>query len=122
IDETRLVLEGLEEAAHGRDVGEIWMVEHVDGTTDVEVAVAQEGADLVEEAAVACPERIEWIVRALDVVEDGLEGLAAVPPGQGAADLAQLLQARARHRRDGPCGDPARLRHHHRERAALAAG
>jgi hypothetical protein len=57
------------------------MIQHVDGATDVEIAVAEETADLLEEAAMARPQRVEWIRRALHVVEDGLEGLAPISVG-----------------------------------------
>src|SRR6266436_2409960 len=90
VHQARLVLEGLEQPAHGADIAEVWVVEHVDGAADIEVAVAQEPDDLIEDAAAPGPERVERIRRPLDVVEDGLEGLAAVAPGQGAAELAQL--------------------------------
>jgi hypothetical protein len=56
----------------------------------------------------------------LHVVEDGLEGLAPIASGQSAADLPQLLGAGTGERADGASGDPARLRHHHREGAVLA--
>ena len=86
VDEPRLVLEGLEKAPHGADVAEIRLIQHVDGAADVEIAVTEEAADLLEEAAMARPQRVEWIRRVLHVVEDGLEGLAPIASGEGAAD------------------------------------
>src|SRR4030095_11625683 len=92
-EDPRLVLEGLEEAPHGAHVAEIRMIQHVDGAADIEIAVAEEAADLLEEAAMARPQRVERISRPLHVVENGLEGLAPIAAGAGGGDAARPPRA-----------------------------
>src|SRR5512147_3120750 len=64
--------------AHGRDLGEIWMVQDVGGAAQVERPLAEERRDLVEQGAGAGPERIQRVRGGGDVFEDLAEGLPAI--------------------------------------------
>jgi len=100
VDELGLVLERAQERSHGPHVREIRLIQHVDGAAHVKRPVPQDGGDLLEDRAAPRPQGIERIGGGRHVVQDGAEGLPAIPAGQGATDLAQLLAGEPRPERN----------------------